>query len=255
MAKVVKCPHTIEGKVMTPYLPRYHLQWNEAFVLPFWGTSEGKVLSCCLPFSNLPVPTISPLFHLPQNLKLVGFLGEVMLWLFVGVRWSGVGSDWGGIISCHGGKLLHVDKTALEGRCPCWVTWRVTSAPDLALLFVKTWLGEMPTEHHERWEGRFLLRGKPCQQQQSQRKGQGARERPASPRRKIVCGWGYVTRAGFSSQEQQRLGFLRWQCLISVRGPKERMTQGGGKGTGLVMWPWTVTSFAYFSICTSRGLD
>lgn len=87
----------------------------------------------------------------------------------------------------------HVDKTALEGRCPCWGTWQVTSRPDLAALFVKAELGEMPREHHERWEGCFLLYGKPGQHWQLQLKGQRVSKRPASPRKKIICGWGCIT--------------------------------------------------------------
>ena len=124
-----------------------------------------------------------------------------------------------------------------------WVMWWVTSAPDLALLFVMIWLGEMPTEHHEAWEDAFFS-------VESLAKSSSYTERTGSQR-------GLQVPEGELSVD----GAVKWgldsahnsnkvwdSCDDNVRALKERMTQGSGKASGLVTWPWPLTSFAYFSI-------
>lgn len=169
-------------------------QRNETSMLPFYGASKGKALSHCLSFSCLPVPTISPLFPLPNNLKFVGFLREAMLWSFMGVRWS----KGGGIIPMPWREPAPQWQDSLRGTMSLLsdVMGYLCPRPGTVVCDDLAWGDANGTS----WSLRrcFLLRGKPCQKQQLHGKDREP-ERPASPRRRALCGWGCKMRAGFSS--------------------------------------------------------
>lgn len=155
-------------------------QRNETSVLPFYGASKGKTLSRCLSFSSLPVHNLT-LFPFPQ-FEVCRFSYRSNALVIHGVR-EGESSH------AMKGTCPRWPESLEMGPCPCWSDVMGYLCPRLGTVVCDdlAWRDANRTS----WILRrcFLLSGKALPKQKDTWKDREP-ERPASPRRKTVCGWG-----------------------------------------------------------------